>query len=404
MSVDLTSGGMPLPPNTTRIDVDGVNASFVDKGNGVVDLNVTGGGSSGIDVVNGSDPPFSADTISVDGNNIVATDAGGGVASLVSQLRVLSAGSPVGSGYFKTINGYINLSAVDAGSGVAALVASLNVFNGGSTNLGQATVLQADGTSIVASNLGGGIVGLAAAAGLSLYGPLASLPAAGVAGRLYTPSDAPYQLIDTGSVWLARVNSVLCNSPGSLSGYTAFNLGTSTWDVLDQRWLVAAQTIASGNQLRGYTKAIPDASAWTIEAGVDNYIAAVGSGAASYPTGIYPTAGVCAYDSVSGFYCSISRGVYNGASTYTQFVAKWTDASTRTTFNEANGGLDARFVRLRRAGTTVFGEVSSNRYDWLTLSQFTVGVLNPTPDQYGPCVVNGISGTVNGVFYHYAES
>jgi len=99
------------------------------------------------------------------------------------------------------------------------------------------------------------------------YGPLASLPAAGVAGRVYIPTNSVYTMLyDTGSAWLYFVDGVQVTPPPAFSWA---NQGTATVQntTNGEEFMNAPATTNSNNNLIARLAASPG-SPFTVTIGI----------------------------------------------------------------------------------------------------------------------------------------
>jgi hypothetical protein len=106
----------------------------------------------------------------------------------------------------------------------------------------------------------GSIMGAAAydqlRADLVLRGTIASLPAAGNEGRLFRPSDAPYELYDTGAAWIYSLNGHEVTPPD----LTDFTDDSSTATVAQANGSI--RITGSNNQYARYYRGAPGSTPW----------------------------------------------------------------------------------------------------------------------------------------------
>lgn len=124
------------------------------------------------------------------------------------------------------------------------------------------TVVRGSEGSSAASHSSGDTVSLLlTTAGLDAYrqnyllsGTLASLPSAGLAGRIYQPSDSFVTFIDNGTSWKA-VGPLWKFEPPTLTDYTIYNQGTATFTQRNDGIHIDAPANSSQDHLRVIYKA-----------------------------------------------------------------------------------------------------------------------------------------------------
>lgn len=105
----------------------------------------------------------------------------------------------------------------------------------------------------------------------NLYGPLSSLPAAGVAGRQYWTSDSFYQFYDTGSVWQAYYRNQKVVRPAALSNWSINNAGSATIDDYHGALRIRLEEPTPSNVFRSVTKT-PPSTPFTIIAKIEHRV------------------------------------------------------------------------------------------------------------------------------------
>lgn len=120
-----------------------------------------------------------------------------------------------------------------------------------------------EGTTAASHSTGATVTQVLTAGGLNQtfgdrfqVGAIASLPAAGVAGRIYRASDDAYTLFDNGSAWLAY-GPTFPLTPPVWTGYSWTNQGSATLTQKTNGSTLFSGGWQNGDNLRMYLKAYP---------------------------------------------------------------------------------------------------------------------------------------------------
>ena len=213
-------------------------------------------------------------------------------------------------------------------------------------------------------------------------------------GSRYFASDAPYEFVNDGLLWRPVAKGVLCKQVPAISGFTAVNLGASTWSDAQGRWTIDAQSNGSP-AFRAYVRS----AASSVVVGVN---VPVPAGTSTFiPSGIYPSVGAIIRASSTGAAVTLSHGWYSGGAIYA-ILTQWSAPGTRTAYTIVALGHDCKFLKLQVSGGNVLGYISPNLKEWYVLNNGS-GYALANPDQAGSCAVPESTQTFGEVF-HYEDS
>lgn len=218
---------------------------------------------------------------------------------------------------------------------------------------------------------------------LVIYTTYASLPAAGVAGRMASVSDSPIaQWIDDGSTWRPLINGVIGVAPPLVASLTAFNQGGAVFTQLNGAILV---TGVNDGAAPGATRGMAVANvAATAYAELASAFRAIGDTTTNHFNGAYA---ILRESATAKAYTLDVFQDFNSRRTTIQ-AEVWTNNTTRpTNVDKGYANWDATaplFVRVRRDATNLFGELSRDRQTWVTVDTRSIAsVFTTAPDTAG---------------------
>jgi hypothetical protein len=197
----------------------------------------------------------------------------------------------------------------------------------------------------------------------SLSGSIASLPTAGIAGRLYYPTDSWYTYRDTGAAWQAFRNGRIMY-PLDDSGWTGWqNQATATRDT-SLGTLRLKKTIGADGDNQSLRYKTAPATPFSI-------IACFRYGAKTSAASQYIQISLGGRQSSDGKLKMITP--FHGNGTWTAQASKW---NSPTSYNSdiavitpMSSSMDTDiWVRMTDNGTNVLFDVSYDGYDWLNVS------------------------------------
>lgn len=122
-----------------------------------------------------------------------------------------------------------------------------------------------------------------------LQGDLADRPAAGTAGRVYKPHDAPYEYVDNGTSWDAYLGPLGKVTPPVYAEWNGLNFSGSTSDG-SHGAITIQRTVTGAGAIKGLYHAKPGGSSWRAKLAIN-----------PFPANVFNTAvGIGFRDSVSG--------------------------------------------------------------------------------------------------------
>jgi len=235
-----------------------------------------------------------------------------------------------------------------------------------------------------------------ASVGIGAFG---ARPAAGNAGALYMPTDAPFMAIDDGTAWRPLLDGVLGTEPPAAAVFT----GVRTLGALDEFAtrdnVLVLRAEAPGSVAEGQLKNIPSFLAWSAEFQVKLNVS--GSGVAG--------AGIAAWwHAVDDFMVETGYVVaflfVEDTATNTRYakVVSFSDPDGTAVVSDVNYSIASaeQFLRVRVATGTVYFEASRDRIYWRTLFTDDAFVVwsATLPSAYGPVVYAGTP--IHAIFPH----
>lgn len=213
-----------------------------------------------------------------------------------------------------------------------------------------------------------------------VYGPIAARPAAGVAGRVYIPSDSYYDLLyDDGAAWIYRARDGQTCTPPVAADFTAVNSPTVTAQTNGA--IVVSAAAAGGDNIRSYVMAAP-ATPWVKTFRIAPLFAARN----------YPLCGVLLRESAtsrimffgpatnqSGDTNSLAVACYNNNTTFATNTVLWPNGSIVL--------FGSVILRVGDTGSNVTFSYSADGVNFLQMhSQSRTGFFTVGPDQVGVMV------------------
>ncbi len=216
------------------------------------------------------------------------------------------------------------------------------------------------------------------------FGPFASRPVPGTAGRLYYATDSAIaQWVDDGTAWRPIVGGVVGKAPPTLAAFnaawTAYNLGTASMAAGNGVLVMRGPNDAAVNTSRGWSIPTSDPAAW-VEVALDDSSLRAGG------ITVLQHFGIGFRNSVGGAQFTLTSVRNNGVDYYTAGViaGTWSSDTARTATQQAwfaSLGSDANgptFFRVRKSGTNLIAEVSRDRQNWQQLHSILTSLVNPT--------------------------
>ncbi len=225
----------------------------------------------------------------------------------------------------------------------------------------------------------------------------ASRPAAGVASRIFSPTDGGFQFVDDGTTWRPIIDGIVGTQPPSAASFTAFNQGSATLVDANGTVFMSGANDGGGNVIRGFTQPFTNGVNTICEAVVLMQPDPSQSGST------WSAHGVIIRESSSARAVTMWLAIAHTNSQFYGESTTWTSNTSRTgAVGYAYGGPGPMFIRLRKDATNFYSEYSRNRVSWVLLDTRTIASIgfSSGPDSAG-LVTMGINVVPRMVVPHF---
>lgn len=231
-----------------------------------------------------------------------------------------------------------------------------------------------------------------------IYGNYSSLPAAGVAGRIYRATDFPIELRDTGAAWVGFRSGHMEFTTPTTSGFSWVNQGSATVDTTN--WGLYFSCVTNGNtsDYRHYVKSYTAPFKITV---------ALQTG---FQTSNSGGVGLVFRNSSSGKFATLLYWAGGGDTSIEQLGSENynspTSFNSANFFNSANPRIDQSLVwlRIEDDNTNMKFSWSKNGFDWMSAKNNYARTTNSlSPNQIG-FTINPYDQAVAMRVYSYKEN
>jgi hypothetical protein len=239
----------------------------------------------------------------------------------------------------------------------------------------------------------------------------ANLPTAGIAGKLFFPTDSSTIQRDNGTSWQSWGPIYQISKPPQFTGtnFTWLNQGSATLSNTTAGTLITAPGTSAQPAQGIYQPGIISSSMFVQAASYWTCTGVTGGGAEN--TSINLWSGVLMVESSTGKYLGFQLGTNQFTGIQHPEWELYYGSGTTTTlysfgymYSSLSNGLT--FVRLRLSASNILAEVSVDQQNWTQLASIPkTTAFTSAPDNVGLVVTApNISGvTANFTFYHYKQ-
>jgi hypothetical protein len=316
-------------------------------------------------------------------NYAVTTVASGGYSSGASALNVVSTSTGTGLAAFPT-SGNFRVTIFNQGTGAPEAVLKVTAIASGTqfTTTAELDGNASAGDIVICTITPGGVEALLAQ--MNQTGTYSSLPSTvPFAGCRYKCTDAPYEFISNGSLWVAYYNGFPATPPPS-GGWTSINITTPAFVAYTNGYgFLAGQTSASSNFLTGQRIAAPGSTPYS-------FVARINQDCSGIITSLVQTGGgTPGTANDAGFAVGFSDGTkyvvmmvwLQGTSTPAPVIeiTEWSSSTSVNTsvltlnnWNMAQFYTSDLWLKIRNDGTDLYFFISIDGNNWYYIYKSTI--------------------------------